>query len=402
MGIIERKSYLQYIKPFINQKLIKVFVGQRRVGKSYLMKMTSNYILKQNQDANIIFVDKEQYEFDSIRDYHSLISYVESKLSATKQNYLFVDEVQEIIGFEKALRHFQNKNTVDIYCTGSNAEMLSGELATLLSGRYIEINVSSLSYIEFLKFHKLNDINDSLYKYLKWGGLPFIKNLEKDDEIIFDYLSNILSTIVYKDILYRYKIRNVEFFDRLIQYIAANTGNLITSKKISDYLKSQKVDISSKVILTYLKYLQNAFLVYKLKRVDVNSKKVFEINDKYFFEDWGLRNALLGLGHFSIPDTLENVVFSHLKQLGYDVSVGVLKNLEIDFIAKKDQDIIYVQVAYILSSEKVKEREFGNLELIKDNYPKYVVSLDQVEIGSYKGIKHIHLREFLKRDHFNM
>jgi len=400
MSVIERKSYLQYIKKYIDKNLIKVFVGQRRVGKSYLMKMTVNYIRNKNPEATIIFIDKEQYEYDSIKDYHSLITYVEKQLSINNKNYLFIDEIQEISEFEKALRHFQNKNSADIYCTGSNADMLSGELATLLSGRYIRIQVNSLSYIEFLDFHQLADSDDSLFKYLKWGGLPFIKNLEKDDEIIFDYLSNILSTIVYKDILYRYKIRNVEFFDRLIQYIAANTGNLITSKKISDYLKSQKIDISSKVILSYLQYLQNAFLIYKLKRVDVNSKKVFEINDKYFFEDCGLKNALIGLNHFSIPDTLENVVFSHLKQLGYHVNVGVLKHLEIDFIAKKENALIYIQVAYIITDKKVKDREFGNLEIIKDNYPKYVVSLDPVTIGDYKGIKHIHLREFLKKEQF--
>ncbi len=398
MSIIERKTYLEYIKPYIDKEIIKVFVGQRRVGKSYLMKMTSNYVAKQNPQANIIFIDKERYEFDTITDHHSLISYVEPVLSPGSPNYLFIDEVQEIKGFEKALRHFQNKGNIDIYCTGSNADILSGELATLLSGRYLSIQVNSLSYIEFLEFHALEDVDDSLYKYLRWGGLPFIKNLEKDDEIIFDYLSNIISTIVYKDVLYRYKIRNVDFFDRLIQYIAANTGNLITSKKISDFLKSQKIDISSRVILTYLRYLQNAFLVYKLKRVDVNSKKVFEINDKYFFEDWGLRNAILGLDHLSIPDILENVVFSHLKQLGYNVNVGVLKTREIDFVARKGNETVYLQVAYMITDQKVRDREFGNLELIKDNYPKYVVSLDPVSIGSYKGIKHIHLREFLKKD----
>ncbi|MCA1761050.1 MAG: ATP-binding protein, partial [Bacteroidales bacterium] len=310
MSVIERKTYLNNIKPYINKNLVKVFVGQRRVGKSYLMMMTSMHISKQNPKANIIFIDKEQYEFDSITDYHALIKYVEPKLDNTQQNYLFIDEIQEIIQFEKALRHFQNKHSIDCYCTGSNAEILSGELATLLSGRYITIKVNPLSYIEFLEFHQLPNTDESLYKYLKWGGLPFIINLEKDDRVIFDYLSNILSTIVYKDILYRYKIRNVEFFDRLIQFLAANTGNLITAKKISDYLKSQKTDISPKVILNYLQYLQNAFLVYKLKRTDVNSKKIFEINDKYYFEDWGLRNAILGLGKLSIPDTLENVVFA--------------------------------------------------------------------------------------------
>jgi len=364
------------------------------------MKMTANYILEQHPKASIIFIDKEQYEYDAITDYHTLIAYVEKQLSNTNSNYLFIDEVQEIREFEKALRHFQNKNNIDIYCTGSNAEILSGELATLLSGRYVRIQVNSLSYIEFLNFHNLVDKDTSLFKYLKWGGLPFIKNLEKEDTVIFDYLSNILSTIVYKDIFYRYKIRNVDFFDRLIKYIAANTGNLITSKKISDYLKSQKIDISPKVVLSYLRYLQNAFLIHKLRRVDVNSKKVFEINDKYFFEDIGLKNALLGLHHFSIPNTLENVVFSHLKQLGYTVNIGILKKLEIDFIAKKDNELIYIQVAYIITDEKVKAREFGNLELIKDNYPKYVVSLDPVVIGSYKGIKHLHLREFLKKETF--
>ena len=398
MSIIIRQRYLEKVKPYLNKNLMKVFVGQRRVGKSYLMKMTRNYILEHKPDAHILYIDKERYEFDAIHDYHSLIAYVNAHMAKDKTNYLFIDEIQEIKSFEKALRHFQNKEMADIYCTGSNADILSGELATLLSGRYIKINVGSLSFEEFLDFHELSDDDDALQKYLKWGGLPYLRNLEKQDEVIFDYLSNILSTIVYKDIIHRYKIRNVEFFDRLIQYIAANIGNLITSKKISDYLKSQKTDISPRVVLSYLQYLQNAFLVYKLKRIDVHSKKVFEINDKYFFEDWGLRNAVLGLGNFSIPDLLENVVFSHLKNLGYRVSVGVLNNMEIDFVAKKADNTIYIQVSYLMMDNKTKEREFGNLLRIKDNYPKYVVSLDPVAISSYKGIIHLHLRDFLKMD----
>ncbi len=398
MSIIVRQRYLKKVEPYINKNLIKVFVGQRRVGKSYLMKMTRNYILEHKPDAHILYIDKERYEFDAVHDYHSLIEYVNVHLAKDKTNYLFIDEIQEIENFEKALRHFQNQKITDIYCTGSNADILSGELATLLSGRYIKIDVGSLSYKEFLDFHKLSDDDDALQKYLKWGGLPYLRNLEKQDEIIFDYLSNILSTIVYKVIIHRYKIRNVEFFDRLIQYIAANIGNLITSKKISDYLKSQKTDISPRVVLSYLQYLQNAFLIYKLKRIDVNSKKIFEINDKYFFEDWGLRNAVLGLGNFSIPDILENVVFSHLKGLGYRVSVGVLNNTEIDFIAKKADKTIYIQVSYLIIDNKTKEREFGNLLRIKDNYPKYVISLDSVPIGSYQGIIHLHLRDFLKMD----
>ena len=398
MGIIERKIYLSKVDSYIDKNLIKVFIGQRRVGKSYFVKTIINHVKRKVPQANIIYIDKELYDYDNIGTYHELIDFVEKELKPDANNYLFIDEIQEIADFQKALRHFQNKGSTDIYITGSNADMLSGELATLLSGRYIEININSLSYLEFLEFHQLENNDDSFYKYLKWGGLPYIRNLEKNDEVIFEYLKNILSTIFYKDILHRYKIRNVEFFDRLILFMASNVGNLITSKKISDYLKSQRVDISTKVVLTYLQYLQNAFLLHKLYRVDVHSKKIFEISNKYYFEDWGLRNALIGLNRFSVPDILENVVFSHLKILGYKLSVGVMKNLEIDFIAEKSDEKIYIQVAYLITDEKVKQREFGNLLQIKDNYPKYVVSLDPVQIGGVKGVKHIHLREFLTKN----
>ena len=402
MDLIERKKYLEKVDSYIDKNLIKVFIGQRRVGKSYLIKTIINHIKKKVHQANIIYIDKELYDYDNIVAYHELIAFVEKELKPDGNNYLFIDEIQEIADFQKALRHFQNKKSTDIYITGSNADMLSGELATLLSGRYIEININSLSYLEFLEFHQLGNDDDGFYKYLKWGGLPYIRNLEKNDEVIFEYLKNILSTIFYKDILHRYKIRNVDFFDRLILFMASNIGNLITSKKISDYLKSQRVDISPKVVLTYLHYLQNAFLLHKLNRMDVHSKKIFEINNKYYFEDWGLRNALIGLNRFSVPDILENVVFSHLKILGYKLSVGVLRNLEIDFIAEKSDEKIYIQVAYLITDEKVKQREFGNLLQIKDNYPKYVVSLDPVQIGGIQGVRHMHLREFLTKNQFDI
>ncbi len=399
--IIFRNTYLEHIKSYIDTNIIKVFTGQRRVGKSYILKMTMQHILSINPNANIIFIDKEQYDFDFISDYHDLIQFTEKQFIKNKDNYLFIDEIKEIKGFEKALRHFQNKNLSDIYCTGSNAEMLSGDLATLLSGRFIKIKVNTLSYSEFLKFHQLKPTDASLKKYLKWGGLPFIRNLQKNDDVVFDYLKNIVSTIIYKDILYRYKIRNVEFFDNLIRFVASNTGNLITAKRISEYLKSQKTDISTRVVINYLEYLQNAFLIYKIKRLDIQSKKIFEINNKYFFEDWGLRNALLGLSHFSVPDILENVVFAHLKQLGYTVSIGLLKNLEIDFVAEKSGETVYIQVAYLIPDKKVKDREFGNLLRIKDNFTKIVVSLDTFTIGDFKGIKHLHLQEFLLKNSFS-
>ena len=398
--IIIREAYLNRVKPYIDTKIIKIFTGQRRVGKSFILKMVRQYIESVKPEANIIFIDKEQYEFDFIKDYHTLIQYVEDKTVKGKDNYIFIDEIQEIDQFEKALRHILNKDIADIYCTGSNAMMLAGDLATLLSGRYIKIQVHTLSYIEFLKFHNFDPDDYSLQKYLKWGGLPFIKNLIKEDYIIFEYLKNIISTIIYKDILHRFKIRNVEFFDSLIRFIAANTGNLISAKKISEYLKSQKIDISPRVVINYLEYLHYAYLIYKLKRIDIKSKKIFEINNKYFFEDWGLRNALLGLHNFSVPDILENVVFAHLNQLGYSVGIGLLKNKEIDFVAEKNGRRIYIQVAYLISDKKVKEREFGNLLLINDNYPKLVVSLDPYIIGDYEGVKHIHLRDFLLQTTF--
>ncbi len=398
MNVIKRQKYIDRTIPFIDKDLIKIFVGQRRVGKSYLLKMIRDHIVAKNKDANILYIDKENYQFDYIRDYHSLIAYVNENVDAKKINYLFIDEIQEILHFEKALRHFQNQKTADIYITGSNSDILSGDLASLLSGRYIEIKINPLSYNEFLIFHNFEDTNESMQKFLKWGGLPYLRNLEKSDEVIFEYLSNIFSTIIYKDIIHRYKIRNVEFFDRLIHFIASNTGNLITSKKISDYLKSQKVDISPRIVLTYLKYLQNAFVINKLKRMDLKSKKVFEINDKYFFEDIGLRNSLLALENYSVPDVLENIVHAHLQYMGYTVNVGIINHYEIDFIARKMDKTVYVQVAYLIVDEKTKQREFGNLLLVKDNFPKYVISLDPVSISSYKGIIHLSLHEFLRME----
>ncbi|WP_462281031.1 ATP-binding protein [Salinivirga cyanobacteriivorans] len=398
--VIIRETYLNKVKPYLGTDLIKVFTGQRRVGKSFILKMIAEYLDDQNHNSNIIFIDKELFDFDSIVDYKDLVNYVNKKFNADKKNYLFIDEIQEINEFEKGLRHYQNQGNIEIFCTGSNANMLSGDLATLLSGRYIQIQVNNLSYIEFLKFHNLENSDETLVKYLKWGGLPFIKNLHPDDEVIYDYLSNIISTIIYKDVVYRHNIRNIEFFDTLTAFMASNTGNLITAQKISQYLKSQKTDISTKVVLNYLEYLQNAFLLHKLKRLDVKSKKVFETNNKYFFEDWGLRNALIGLSKFAIPDLLENVVFSHLKQNGFEVSVGVLKNKEIDFVAEKSGSKLYIQVAYLIPDEKVKKREFGNLLEISDNYQKLVVSMDPYPIGNFEGVNHMHLRDFLMKSSF--
>ncbi len=391
----ERSGYFDRIKPFVNKNLIKAITGQRRVGKNYLMFQLVDEIKKQTPEANIIYINKENFEFDEIENYRDLIHYVNKKISTEKPNYLFVDEIQDISQFEKALRHFLTEENIDIYCTGSNADMLSGELATYLSGRYIELKVYSLSYLEFLKFHKLKNTKNSLNKYLNFGGLPYLKNLPLKEDIVFEYLQNIFTTIIYKDVISRNNIRNTNILENLVRFLANNVGNIISAKKISDYLKSQNLKVSPQIILTYLEHLQSAFLIYKVKRTDITGKKVFEIHEKYYFEDWGLKNSLVGYNKFNINQVLENVVYIHLKIAGYEIMVGQTGDKEIDFICERDGAKLYVQVAYLIPDEKVIEREFGNLLLIKDNFPKIVVSLDEYAPKNIQGIEHIHLKDFL-------
>jgi len=398
--IIERPDYIKRILPFVDKSLIKVIVGQRRVGKSYILKQLSRIIIKSNPAANIIFIDKERSEFDFITDHRILSQFVKEKCLDAKANYLFVDEIQEIERFEKSLRSLLNEGGVDIYCTGSNADLLSGELATLLSGRHIEFRVSPLSYIEFLNFHQIEDSNSTLMSYLKFGGLPFLIHLEMDEVLIYDYLKNIYSTILFKDVVKRFKIRNISFLETLVNFLASNIGSLVSAKKISDFLKSQNIQISTRVVLDYLNYLNSAFLINMVERFDIRGKKVFENGGKRFFEDIGIRNALVGYRQTDIGKVMENVVYNHLIQCGYQVRVGQFNSLEIDFVAKKRNETVYVQVAYLVSDENTILREYGNLMKIKDNYPKYVVSMDEIHGNTHEGIRHLHLREFLKKDHF--
>jgi len=390
-----RTRYFERLKPFIDKNLIKAITGQRRVGKSYLLFQLIDEIRKRTPDANIIYINKENFEFDAIENYKDLVLYVNKKLSGENKNYLFIDEIQDINQFEKALRHFLTEENIDIYCTGSNANMLSGELSTYLSGRYIELKVYSLSYLEFLKFHKLKNTKQSLNKYLHFGGLPYLKNLSLKEDVVFEYLRNIFTTIIYKDVIARNNIRNTNILENLVRFLANNVGSIISAKKISDYLKSQNLKVSVQIIINYLHHLQMAFLIYQVKRTDITGKKVFEIHEKYYFEDWGLKNSLVGYTNFNINQVLENVVYIHLKILGYEILVGQTGDKEIDFICERDGAKLYVQVAYLIPNEKVKAREFGNLLLIKDNFPKIVVSMDEYTVKNYQGILHLNLRDFL-------
>jgi hypothetical protein len=391
----QRNHYLATIKPYINTNIIKIIIGQRRVGKSYFLYQIMDEIKKADKDANIIYVNKELYEFDAIKDYKDLLNYISDKLKKKAKNYIFIDEIQEIEGFEKALRDLNATGNNDIYCTGSNANLLASDLANLLGGRFIEIPIHSLSYEEFLTFHKLDKNKESLFLYIKYGGLPYLINLKLEDEQVYGYLKTIFNTIILKDVVARFNIRNINLLERLVEYLADCEGTLISAKRISDFLKSQNLDISPNSILKYLNYLTGSFFIHKVKRQDVIGRKIFEINEKYYFEDLGLRHSLIGYRQTDINKIMENMVFSRLKYLGYKVTVGQMGVQEIDFIAEKNDKKAYFQVTYLLTSKKVVNREFGNLLKIKDNYPKYVISMDEYAKGDFKGVRHLNLIDFL-------
>lgn len=392
---IKRQYYLKQITPFIDKDIIKVLVGQRRVGKSYLLFQIMDIIKEKHKTANIIYINKELNQFEHIKSHQDLIEFVKQRTKKNRKNYLFIDEIQDIKQFEKALRSLNASAKYDIYCTGSNANLLSGELATYLSGRYIEIRVFSLSYPEFLRFHQLKDSQEAFLKYLKYGGLPYLINLELEDEVVYDYLKSVYNTILFKDVVARHKIRNTAFLERLVEYLADNIGSLVSAKKISDFLKSQKINISPNIVLDYLLFLKQAFFIFKVPRSDIQGKKIFEINDKYYFEDLGLRHSIIDYKQVDINKVLENLVFLHLQIAGYKVTVGQLGDKEVDFVCEKRGERLYTQVAYLIT-EVNQEREFGNLLAIKDNYPKIVVSMDEVLGTKYKGVKQMNIRHFLK------
>lgn len=400
MRIISRPLYSDRIRPFIGKDVIKVLTGQRRVGKSCILKQIAEEIKEQQPDANIIFINMEFQDFRHLRTSDAMFDYLKDKFLTDKKNFLFIDEVQEIEGFENMLRSVQAKEQADIFITGSNAKMLSGELATYLSGRYIEFHISCLSYEEFLRFHDLPDDDNTLRLYLTYGGMPYLTNLPLSDDTAFEYLRNIYSTILLKDVVSREGIRNVDFLESLVTYTADNVGNLFSAGNISRYLKSQRVNISPLVVINYLHALGNAFVINKVGRIEVAGLKKFEIGSKYYFEDLGLRNCRLSLNYArDIGKLMENAVYLHLKRLGFEIYVGRIGQLEVDFVGIKDGRRIYVQVAYLIADEQTRKREFGNLQAIADNYPKYVISLDPLLSSSdVDGIKHLHLREFLRRE----
>jgi uncharacterized protein len=393
-NIISRTHYLEKIKPFIGKNLIKVITGQRRVGKSYLLYQVINE-LSQLPNTHIIYINKEDMAFSDIKNEKDLTGYVNQHYKPSKINYVFIDEIQDIANFSLALRSLLLKSNIDLYCTGSNAQLLSSDIAGFLSGRYIEITVYSLSYDEFLQFHQLKNSETNLDKYLKYGGLPYLRNLALTDEVVNEYQENIYNSIVYRDIVNRYSIRNTVFLDQLVRFLSGNIGSLFSSKKISDFLKNQKINIPSNQVQKYIRYLINAFLVFKVSRYDLIGKRIFEIGEKYYFENLGIRNSISGYKPIDIARIMENAVYNHLLYKGYTVYVGTISQLEIDFVAEKDGEKSYYQVTLTMNSEETLQREFGNLTKLKDNYPKFVITRDTWKGNTFEGIKTISLRDFL-------
>ncbi len=396
-NVFERRRYVEKVLPFIGKNLIKVLIGQRRVGKSCILRLIQDEYAKLFPANSSLFIDKELPEFRPIISDEDLIQYVHQNCPNPKESALFIDEVQEILSFETALRGL-NAEGYDVYCTGSNADLLSGELATQLSGRSISFPVHGLSYVEFMQFHSLEDSSETLLRYLRHGGLPYLYHLPNDDNVIREYLKSITETVLYKDIVSRHGVRNIPFLERLTEFVADTIGSPLSANSISKFLNSQRINLPTNQVVAYLDHCAKAFLIARLPRHDIEGKRFFEIGEKFYFEDLGIRNALVGYKRSDIGKLLENVVHNHLKICGYSVKTGSLGDKEIDFVASKNDQILYVQVAYLIPDELVEKREFGNLLAIPDNYRKIVVSMDEILFENYKGIEHIHVRNFLMAD----
>lgn len=398
MATIRRQSYIDKIEKYLGKETIIVLVGQRRVGKSCILKMIRDEKMA-DSDNNVIYIDKEKWQYDAIQTYRDLNEYIEKHWANDKYNYILIDEVQDIEEFERSVRSFRTEPNTDIIITGSNASMLSNELSTLIGGRYKEIYIQSLSYNEFLEFHKLSDNDESLSLYIQYGGMPGLAKIGLEEDDAREYQIDIYHTVLLKDVIMRNQIRNVPFLENLVRFLADNIGKLISANSIAKYMKSQGESITSSVVINYISFLCEAYILHKVNRYDIHGKRVFENNDKFYFEDNGVRNAIAGgTREGDIEKVIENIIYEHLIRLGYQVYVGQLQAGEIDFVCTKPEgQRIYVQASFIIAEQATREREFGNLRSIKDNYPKYVISMTPLLTkNDDDGITHIHLRKFLR------
>ena len=402
--MIKRETYLSKIRPFINKcELIKVISGVRRSGKSVMLELIKDELCESgvSRDA-LISINFEDMTFSRLRNAELLHEYLKEKIdSVGARAYVFLDEIQEVSEWERCVNSLRVNSDVDIYITGSNAKMLSGEYATLLSGRYVEFTVYPFSFAEYIDARESDgckkSVSELFVEYVEYGGLPFLATSGFDAASKAQYLKDIYTSVVIKDIVKRNNLRDVELLERIINYTASNIGRIFSANSIASYFKSEKRSASVDTIINYLAACEKAFLFHKVSRVDLEGKEMLQINDKYYIADHGMRQAVYGNNQRDIELILENIVCLELLRRGYKVAVGKIGSKEIDFVCDKDGKRIYVQVCYYLSSEKTEEREFGAYEGVKDNYPKYVVSMDEFDM-SRNGIIHMNIRDFLLND----
>ena len=397
MKITERNSYIKQVERLIGKGEAIVLTGHRRAGKSCILASLAE---RWKNLGNIIFIDMEDPDHADLETYKELHDYVKSHFVEESKNFLLIDEVQEISQFEKALRYWIRQDNMTVVVTGSNADMLSSEVATTFAGRYFDVHINSLNYEEFLRFYALQDSDDSLTAYLRWGGLPFLAQIPMaDTKVRTDYLGSIYDTIFVKDVITRRKVRNVTMMDNLARFVADNTGKIFSANSIAKYLKGKENTVSANTVGEYMEAWCESYMIDKVKRYDIKGKLVFEQQEKYYFEDLGIRNYLCkDKRNIDIEKSLENIVYLKLKNRGFDVYVGQINGKEIDFVARRGTEMLYVQVAMTITNEATYQREFGNLKLIRDNYPKYLVTLDPIAaLVNDSGIIACTMRDFLLR-----
>jgi uncharacterized protein len=400
--MIKREDYLQILTGYIDKPLIKVLTGLRRSGKSVLMLMVRDILrLRGVDESHIIHVNFESFEYYELDDAPKLHAFIRPKIEDASRYYLLFDEIQEVKSWEKAVNAFQVDFNVDIYLTGSNSRLLSSELATYIAGRYVEIPVYTLSFKEYLLFRReyafkeMTSNREEFNFYLRFGGFPVMHTSEYSEEQAYKLVYDIYSSAILRDSVQRYNIRDVELLERVVKFVFDNVGNKFSAKNVADYFKSQNRKIDLNTVYNYLNALEGAFIIYRIPRYDVKGKEILKTNEKYYVGDQSLLYAVMGYRDGLISGVLENIVMLELKRRGFKVFVGKSDEKEIDFVAEKAAEKVYVQVTYKMSEESTIDREFGPLLEIRDNYPKYVVSMDDFWKDNREGVQHIHIADFL-------
>lgn len=404
--MMKRELYMKQIRPFIGTELIKVMTGIRRCGKSVMLELIQEELMESGvnpaQFISINFEDMNYAHLQTAKALHDEITKRATNMDG--KIYLFFDEIQEVSDWEKCINSFRITLDCDIYITGSNAKLLSGELATYLGGRYVEFVIYPFSFAEFLElYHTVapnTSVTECFQKYLLSGGMPYLANIRYEEAPSKLYLHDLFNSVQLKDILKRNKIRDVDLLERIIAYVIANVGTTFSATSLAKFLKNEKRTVSSETILNYIKYCCDAYLFYQVKREDLQGKQILASNEKYYIADHGIREAVFGGNMRDINLILENIIYLELLRRGYKITVGKLGDKEIDFVCDKQGEKLYVQVCYLLASEETIQREFGAYDNIRDNYPKYVVSLDEFDM-SRNGIKHRNVRDFLLAEEWN-